>query len=174
MCAELLEIARAYAAAGLSVIPVRADGSKAPALPAWKEHQQRRADEAELILWFGHGQQFGVAIVCGAISQNLEVMDFDEAQTWERWRHLVELERPGLLRGIPCVKTPGGGRHLYLFGNCGPNRKLARTREGKTLIEIRGEGGYVLAPGCSPACHPTRRLYTWERPLAEAVSCTTI
>jgi len=30
----------------------------------------------------------------------------------------------------------------------------------EVLIETRGEGGYVLAPGCPPECHPSGKPYT--------------
>jgi putative DNA primase/helicase len=72
---ELLIEARRLRDAGLSIIPVRTDGSKAPALP-WKAYQSRLPTEAELREWFGH-PGYGLAIVCGAISDNLEIIDFD-------------------------------------------------------------------------------------------------
>lgn len=166
MCAELLAIARGYVALGLSVLPIRADGTKAPCLATWKECQQRQPTEGELTRWFGDAHKIGIAIVCGAISRNLEVLDFDHAETWERWYASVAPIKPELLRNSPQVKTPAGGRHLYLFRNvAGPNRKLAKSKAGKTLIEIKGEGGYVLAPGCAPECHPLGGVYVWERPL---------
>ncbi len=166
MPADLLALARRYRDLGLSVIPIRADGSKAPDLPAWKPYQQRLATDAELEAWFANGHVAGIAVVCGAVSRNLEVMDFDDAVSYAEWRACVLAINPHALDGIPCVHTPSGGVHLYLFRVlAGPNRKLAKTELGKTLIEIRGEGGYVLAPGCPPACHSTGGEYVWERTL---------
>lgn len=154
-----LEAARRYVAAGLSVIPIRPDGSKAPAVP-WKPYQDRLATPEEIDHWFGNGHVYGIAIVCGHASRNLEVMDFDDETAWESFRSRIKDED---LAGIPCVRTPSGGRHLYLFReSAGPNRKLAKSPTGKTLIEIRGEGGYVLAPGCPAECHPSGRTYEFE------------
>ena len=151
----ILDYARGYVAAGYSVIPVRPDGSKAPAVAHWKEYQSHRPDDRELVLWFGRGVN-GIAIICGAVSGNLEVLDFDDAPTFEEWARLVEAEAPGLLDRFPRVATPSGGTHLYcrLPGPPPGNRKLALAEDGRVLIETRGEGGYVLAPGCPPACHP--------------------
>ena len=39
------------------------------------------------------------------------------------------------------------------------NQKLAESRDKKTLIETRGEGGYVVAPGSPLACHPLKQPY---------------
>ncbi len=153
---SVLDRARAYVAAGFSVCPIRADGSKAPAV-AWKAYQQRRAAEAELYLWFWGGQH-GLAIVCGAVSRNLEVIDFDDFVTFQRWAARIG---GSVLQRYPIIATPAGGRHVYCRLPRPPqgNRKLACAATGKTLIETRGEGGYVLAPGCPGWCHPSGREY---------------
>jgi len=53
------------AAAGFSTIPIKADGSKAPDVPAWKPFQARRPEEYELRRWYGNGAvpPRGVAVV---------------------------------------------------------------------------------------------------------------
>ena len=68
----VLSAALAYAALGLSVIPL--DG-KRPALKSWTKYQQERVDERTIRAWsFGN-----VGIVCGRISGNLVVLDLDGA-----------------------------------------------------------------------------------------------
>jgi hypothetical protein len=47
-----LETAKRFHAAGYSLIPIRADGSKAPALERWKDFQRVRADMATMGIWF--------------------------------------------------------------------------------------------------------------------------
>ncbi len=42
------EAAQEYTRAGLSVIPIKGDGSKEPALLTWKPYQTRTATEQEL------------------------------------------------------------------------------------------------------------------------------
>ena len=45
--------------------------------------------------------------------------------------------------------------HVYLrSATPGRNTELAWAPDGKTLVETRGEGGYVLAPGCPLECNP--------------------
>jgi hypothetical protein len=53
--------------------------------------------------------------------------------------------------------TGGGGRHLY-FAHPGP---ILRNRVGlATGIDLRGDGGYVVAP---PSLHASGKPYRWER-----------
>src|SRR4051794_24084233 len=82
---DLLSLARKYVAAGLSVIPIKADGSKAPALAEWKEFQRGRPTPAELVQWFARGEA-GIGIPCGAVSGGLAALDFETAEVWNRWR----------------------------------------------------------------------------------------
>jgi P4 family phage/plasmid primase-like protien len=160
--AAVLVRAQAYLNAGLSVIPIRADGSKAPAIASWKKYQQQLPTAAEVESWFGH-ECVGLAIIAGAVSGGLEVLDFDDAAVFAPWRELVEGQLPGLIGRLPVVETPGPGRHVYYrCREIAGNQRLAikkGTGTFLTLIETRGEGGYVLAPGCPPACHSTGRTY---------------
>lgn len=89
-----LEVARAYIAQGLSVIPVKADGSKAPKLAGWREFATRRATDEELVGWFSNRiQPAGIGLVCGAASGNLVVLDFEHkggACVFSEWRTGLE------------------------------------------------------------------------------------
>lgn len=60
---SVLGAARAYAAAGLSVVPVPPDGSKRPCVP-WRRYQHRPPADAQLVAWFGPGRN-GAAVLCG-------------------------------------------------------------------------------------------------------------
>ncbi len=80
--------AKDYAASGLSVIPIKPDGSKAPALQTWKQYQSLCATDEELNQWFSNGN--GVAIVCGRISGKLEILDTDAPELYEPFCELVE------------------------------------------------------------------------------------
>lgn len=165
--------------AGLSIVPIKTDGSKQPAVTTWKPYTERRPSMEELEGWFS-GAQRGIAIVCGQISQ-LEVFDFDDRLAFDAWRDLVDSNRPGFLDNVPIVDSPKGV-HVYLRRRK-PNRnqKLARRPgpdRGKpkvgasVLIETRGEGGYIVAPGSPPECHPQKKTWTQVSgpPLAEWAS----
>ncbi len=90
--------------------------------------------------------------------------------TSKPFRQLVKKAAPDLQKKLVMVRSP----HLqyaniyYRCEEIGGNQKLARVpvinnktrkREVKAIIETRGEGGYVLAPGSPPECHPTGRCY---------------
>lgn len=154
----VFEAAWAYVQAGLSVVPVRGDGSKAPAV-AWKKYQKERPTKGVLESWFAD-DRLGVAIVCGSVSGGLEVIDFDDAELFEPWAAEVRRRAPGLLDLLPVVRTPSGGMHVYYRTKCpSGNLKLASGEDQKTRVETRGEGGYVLAPGSPRECHPLDAVY---------------
>ncbi|MCA0270263.1 MAG: bifunctional DNA primase/polymerase [Bacteroidetes bacterium] len=146
----LLDAALAYIRAGLSVIPCRAaddaNRPKAPALASWKVYQSFLATEDEARDWWP--QHKALAVVCGAVSGNLEIIDFDDFDAFEAWHQIALHEAPNLLEALTIVGTPSGGRHVYYRCESPPpgNQKLARDTDGSTLIETRGEGGYALAP----------------------------
>ena len=156
-----------YLAAGLSVIPIRDDGSKAPRLARGEveQYRERTANDRELESWFGHGHTSGVAVVCGVISGNLAVLDFESFIAWSNWlKRCDELGLSSLFAGFPIVQTPKGGRHLYcrIAEGWVPGGKLAMRSKSETLIEVRGQGHYVLAPGCPAGCHETNKEYVFE------------
>src|SRR5882724_9246629 len=114
-----LEMALAYRAAGLSVLPIRNDGSKRPALDTWDELKARLPTEQELSEWFVGAVLPGVGIIGGAVSGGLAILDFEFADLWEEYWQLAEVLAPGVIEALPLVRTPGkepsgaGGRHLY-------------------------------------------------------------
>src|SRR3954447_120772 len=135
--ANVLEVALAYLRAGLGVLPVRPDGSKAPALPRGHPWLRRRATEADLRRWFAPGRN-GIGIACGAVSGNLETLDFETVDACLDWRRLVEARCPGLAGRLCRVLTPG---HL------GPRGVHARYRCPAVTIP----GSLALAFGPDPS-----------------------
>lgn len=150
---DILRAAFAYSRAGLSVIPIGKD--KRPLCP-WKPYQQHRPDEIMLCYWFAFRQFPNLAIVSGAASGGLLVLDFDydARRIYQNWQ--AEVGRLAAL--LPTVQT-GKGIHVYLrTAEPGGNRQLAVDAAGRIQIETRGEGGYVIAP---PSRHPSGRPYRW-------------
>lgn len=151
--------AKKYSAAGFSVIPICLDGSKSPS-DRWKKYESIPATPVELDRWFG-GRKQGVGIVCGKVSGSLEVIDFDKKSLFDEWRELLSSEELEIVDDLPAVLTPRPGVHLYYrCDHVEGNQKLAVSSSEETLIETRGEGGYVVAPGSPASCHPTHRPYT--------------
>lgn len=149
-------------AAGISVIPVKLDGSKIPTVE-WKCYQERLATAAEVQQWFGGRYPLGLGIVTGRISGNLESIDFDDLALAEPWNELVEAECPGLTKRLVLIVTPRPGLQFWyraeqpVAGNQALARGLRPDKNGKSrlqaLIETRGEGGYAVAPGSPLAVH---------------------
>ena len=164
---DVLAAARCYVAAGLSVIPVRADGSKAPAMAGWRVYTDRRPEEDELVRWFEPGKTAGIGVVPGAASGNLVVLDFESKYDRAAYPEWLERLPPDLkvsLAGCPVVRTPSGGRHVWVrLPEPTPGGRYARYAKGSTKVEVRGAGHQVLVPGCPGACHPTGLAYEFEQ-----------
>jgi Bifunctional DNA primase/polymerase, N-terminal len=169
----VLDWAVHYVSCGLAVVPIMPNGQKRPPHGfALRTYFRRRPAPRELGRWFGPGGVYeghGLAVVCGQVS-GLEVFDFDDPAVYDEWARRLLAEDARAFDAAPRVRTPAGGRHVYFFSpSPGPCRKLAWGAGSKTLIEIKGEGGYVLAPGCPGPCHPLGAEYVWERPLPESL-----
>ncbi len=169
---SVLHTAQTALAAGISVLPIRANGSKQPDLDSWREYQQHRASETEVEQWF-HTNEPGIAFVTGRVSGNLEVLDFDNYTTFESWRSHVQAD-PVLASLYHQVSwgylesTPAGGRHLlYRCESIEGNKKLASRPLGgnhcKTLIETRGEGGIIIVAPSRGKVHPSGTPYLLVR-----------
>lgn len=154
--------ARTYAENGLSVIPLRCIGDakerKRPAVASWIEFQEVAADLAQLDRWWTHSD-FNVGIVTGSVSQ-LVVIDLDGPNA------VALLKEKGYhLPATSAVQT-GKGYHAYFrhSGEVIQNRTAILTDSRGSAVDVRGEGGYVVAP---PSIHGNGRVYQWARPLSE-------
>ena len=145
---SLYAAAAEYLSFGWSVIPL---AGKQPAIKTWKEYQSRYSTREELTKWFGTGDlaKTGVGIVTGKIS-GLVVVDCDTPEDSAYWRS-------HFLMSPLTVKTGRGGEHIYYKA---PEGAEIRNRAGVFLrhIDVRGEGGYIVAP---PSLHPSGKHYAW-------------
>ncbi|MCV7566377.1 bifunctional DNA primase/polymerase [Micrococcus luteus] len=169
MSAALIDTARQMHAHGVNVIPVRDDGSKAPALKAWQSH---RTTAADLEAWFGGDdpRYRAIGAACGALSGGLEMLEIEGA-------HVHLLEAVGRAAGASglldlwerindgwCERSPSGGVHWFyrVEGMDVPgNVKLAATEARQTIAETRGTGGQVVLAPSGGTTHKTGRA--WER-----------
>jgi len=145
------QAAARYLARGWSVLPLkRAD--KRP-LIVWEPLQQARADAATVTQWFARWPDANLGIVTGEIS-NLIVLDVDPKHGGDD--SLAELERRfEKLPDTVEARTGGGGRHFYFAHPGGHVANRAGLRQG---IDLRGDGGYIVAP---PSLHPNGQRYDW-------------
>lgn len=163
--AQLLTTALAWHTTGAAVLPVRPDGTKAPAV-AWKTYQDTRPDLDQLLAWFGTSHYDGLGILTGHVSGNLEMVEFEgRAVTTGLLAQLEQLaddndmtDLLALLTNGYSETTPSGGVHLiYRLADAPvlPNTKLARTAQREVLAETRGEGGFVVVAPSFGRTHPT-------------------
>jgi hypothetical protein len=155
-----LTIAQRLLAKGLSIFPVprpqpgtppHAPGDgKTPALP-WKKYQTTVATPERLEQWFATEQN--IAVVTGAISR-IVVLDIDGAAGTVPWvrRHLPR---------TPWLTKTARGWHLFYRhpGGRVPNKAPAVTTDDGIAIDVRGDGGYVIAPG---SLHMSGTMYKPE------------
>lgn len=160
------EYAVDYLAAGLSVVPIRGDGSKKPTV-AWKQYQTTAPTMSDVNrLWLA--DNIGVGIIHGKVSGSTEAIDIDNDELFRPFVMEVERSAPGLLDRLTFIKTPRPGRHIVYKCNAIEGSQVLAERpdpthenpnKRKALIETRGEGGYTLAPGSPSCCHEEGGIY---------------
>lgn len=143
-------LALQYKKHGLCVLPA-IKTEKRPNLSSWDVFKKRLPTEKELAQWFSASNS-GVCIVCGEVSGNLEIIDFDEQGiAFGPWSDKVKKEPlvQGLFERLVVEQTQRGGFHVIYRCELtvAGNQKLAKNESGKTIIETRGEGGLFL---CAP------------------------
>lgn len=144
---SLLMAALAYARLGMSVITTKGKLASVH----WIPQQKQRATAEQIQYWHKRGLMHGIGIVCGAVSNNLVVMDLDGLQSVTNF----EFEFPELLDTYTVVSGSGKGKHIYWHAE-----KLPPTTRVKGF-ELRANEMYVVVP---PSIHPeTKQPYTVEK-----------
>lgn len=189
-------------AAGVTPIPIRTDGSKAPALATWRDHHTMRPTSPD---WLGQftGNE-GIAVLTGSTAGHLEMLEFEGLAMRENMaEHLSDIAKAaGLGELLDRViagyyeTTPKGGVHLFyrvipepadptspaipVTANVKLAERPARADEytpeesqrvetarvagrevviKRTLIETRGQGGYVIVAPSRAECSDPRGPY---------------
>ena len=133
-----LDLALAYYDEGLSVVPLLRQSKKPPVfLGGWHQYKTERPKRETVIEWFKDRDDLVVALICGRFI----VVDADtpEAMGW------VDSNLPP----SPYKVATGKGMHYY-YNNPENFTTFATKRTNDTpierLIDIRGEGGLIIAP----------------------------
>ena len=167
---------------GALPLPVAPDGTKRPAVKAWKQFQNpaNRPTPEELgRLW--RADSDGIGILCGAASGGIEMLELEGAAVKEGLppqlqatftEHGQGALWQELMSGYMEI-TPSGGIHWYYRVQGEPlgNTKLAsrpttpeerETHPGqkiRVLIETRGEGGWSVVAPSAGRSHPTGKAW---------------
>jgi putative DNA primase/helicase len=199
--ADIADVALAAFHAGICVVPAKEDGSKTPIVelvrldgedePRWtsKHWQQARPSAEKLQELFSKSRRSGISFICGKVSGNLELIDFDDRETYEAFTQaaaalgldeLVERVEAGYLE-----ETPSGGIHWFTrCAQIAGNTKLARrpkrpeemkdpSDKVKVLIETRGESGQAVVAPSNGRVHPSGRPYRLLRGGAATIATIT-
>jgi Protein of unknown function (DUF3987)/Bifunctional DNA primase/polymerase, N-terminal len=150
-----LEVALALAARGLRVFPICEDDTnvdpdrlKQPVIPKWQIYAT--TNEKQIRLWWSK-HNYGVAIKCGKQDNGryLTVLDYDvktnektgiKARGAEAFaaHEMLDLPVDGMRSD-----TPTGGWHLFYWSDKPVRNSASKIAKG---CDVRGEGGYVVAP----------------------------
>lgn len=134
---ENQEAALRYAKAGWPVFPVRAAAKE----PATRHGVlDAETDPHTVTRYWARQPQANVGIATGAPGPT--VLDVDIANGKPGHQSLNKAIRAGLVPpAMAAVRTPSGGSHLYYEGDSQGNGSMP-----KHGLDLRGKGGYVVAP----------------------------
>jgi putative DNA primase/helicase len=151
--------------AGLCVVPPREDGSKRPE-GFWKQHITTRPSLDQLRELYQY-ERHGLGVVCGSVSGELEVLDFDDRDTYQRFKAAAALagleELVERIESSYLEESPRGVHWLWRTDKAGGNTKLAMRQTGSdlfvTLMETRGGGGFCILSPSYGVIHPEGAAY---------------
>lgn len=96
---SLIKSALAARRSGVSTIPVTLPSKRPPKGLLWKSRQEVLPDETTIRQDMAGGNgDLGLAVICGTVSGNLEIFDFDlSGEFYSPFISLVEDEAPDLI-----------------------------------------------------------------------------
>jgi Bifunctional DNA primase/polymerase, N-terminal/Primase C terminal 1 (PriCT-1) len=168
----LLEAAVAYATAGIPVLPLHSardgvcscgnaacdDVAKHPRT----EHglKDATADVQRVAAWWERWPDASIGIPTGEPS-GFVVLDVDPRHGGNA--SLDRLQRQhGRVSTARVLTGSGGAHHWFRRGDTGIRNSAGQVGDG---LDVRGDGGYVVAP---PSIHASGNPYRWMRPLEDA------
>lgn len=154
--ASMKEWALRYAHLGLAVFPVKEKG-KAPATP--HGCKDATTDALQIETWWNINPQYNIGIATGSRSGGLVVidLDIDEEKGKNGYEILKEWQKEHGDLPETWISITGNGGYHYFYRDTAANKNKVDLYDG---IDIRGEGGYIVAP---PSIHPNGHTYEWEQ-----------
>ena len=154
---SLMDEALAMAARGWRVFPCEVRGKRPLGSLAPHGLNDATDDLEQVRAWWTTEPEANIGLATGRAS-GVVVIDLDGEAAEMAYGHLLfKHGNPGN-RECPdgaSVRT-GSGWHLYFDpGNADIRNSASRIAQG---IDVRGDGGYVVAP---PSIHPSGRVYVW-------------
>lgn len=156
MAADLLSAALEYASLGWPVFPCNPK-NKRPLV----EHGLKAAttDADTISAWWAKFPKAMIGVVTGEVSGLVVLdIDLDEAKGLDGAAELSRLLNGAGVTETLTARTPRGGQHLY-FAH--PHDRVIRNSASKLGLglDVRGDGGYVIAP---PSVNAAGKAYCWK------------
>ena len=154
-----------YYEKGFSIFPIKQTDppsfdNKKPAVSSWKEYMNRRATKEEIEKWIQDGLFGNIAIVCGAVSGNLVILDLDDKDIVPDLE--LDLDKMMEERGLWVQCTGKEGRyHIFCKNKEDPGGIV---KDNLVHLEYRANGGYCVV---TPSVHPNGNIYhflNFEKP----------
>lgn len=137
------DVALYYRNVGLMPIPVKEKKS----VISWKDFQHNIAPEKTVSDWFQDHKDGGLALLTGPVSQVI-VLDLDGKEAIERIKQTYSIPKTW-------IAETRKGMHLYFKWSPGINVSTTIVAlAGMQGVDLRGRGGYVVAP-------PSYGVYKW-------------
>lgn len=169
--------AHKWHAAGFTVIPAKADGTKRPD-GEWKQYQYEQPTVQQVGRWFDGTGRTGYGAIMGGISGNVEMLELEGRAVAEgaREKLVPALKAAGvfdvwlrLVHGYVDISPSGGPHFIYRIADkeVPGNTKVAQRPSTKeelavdprkkvqALAETRGEGGFTVLAPSHGTTHPT-------------------
>jgi hypothetical protein len=134
-----------------AVLPLRPNGKEPLTRQGVKD---ATTDEATVRRWWAQWPRANLGVATGGVS-GLVVLDVDPRSGGDESLHDLEA-RHGPLPETVTALMGGGGAHYYFAA---PPGMVIRSRQLAPGLDLKAEGGYVVAP---PSVHPSGRPYEWE------------
>lgn len=130
-------------------------GCRSQAKHPYTEHGSKDAstDPALICQWWTQWPEANIGIATGSVS-GLVVIDIDPRHGGDESWAKFEAEHTPM--SSLSVATGGGGRHIYY--RC-PGKSIPNKAGMLPGIDVRGEGGYIVAPY---SIHVSGQAYRWE------------
>jgi hypothetical protein len=157
-----LEAALRYARFDMRVFPIK-PRDKVPIVAGG--FKAATVSPSQIRAWWMWSPEANIGIATG-LASGLLVIDLDGREALAAFKRLHEERSNEPLPPTPVVVT-GRGWHIYLKMACGTPIRCSSGQGDEKGIDVRGEGGYVLAP---PSIHPSGHVYTWDSTLLDGTA----
>lgn len=135
-----------WAAAGIAVFPCAEDDKR----PLVKHGVHAATTDADTVRdWWGRFPGALIGMACGAGSADVIDLDVDKATGAPTGERTIADRYPDALDAAVVVRTPSGGRHLYVACSGRLRNRVKRrdaARDPVPGVDVRTGGGYVIVP----------------------------